>query len=347
MFRTKTFVVPAAISILAGCSYLTACGSDDENQTTFNTEDGGSTGGSGNGGSGTGGRAATGGRSATGGRGGAGGSPTGGAQNTGGANAGGASTGGAQNTGGANTGGAQNTGGANTGGAQNTGGANTGGAQNTGGVGPDASAGGSGGAGTGGAGTGGAGTGGAGTGGAGTGGAGTGGAGTGGAGTGGAGTGGAGGTPEGGLCGNDVLDPGEECDPPSAKFCTAACKLGGTCTQCENDNCSTVVTDCTQGTNGDICIAALQCSRANDCYRDDPANCYCGTVDFVSCQTGATAPDGPCVTEFNDAASSTSPGQLLLDLTDPSTALGRAGFIMQCDKAFCNPSNGSTACWAP
>ena len=85
-----------------------------------------------------------------------------------------------------------------------------------------------GGSGTGGMGTGGAGTGGAGTGGAGTGGAGTGGMGTGGMGTGGMGTGGVGGDQ--GVCGNAIVEPGEECDDANkveADGCDNDCKKSG------------------------------------------------------------------------------------------------------------------------
>jgi cysteine-rich repeat protein len=135
-------------------------------------------------------------------------------------------------------------------------------------------------------------------------------------------------------CGNGVIDPGEQCDPPNTSTCNATCQLGGSCTDCENANCGTVVSDCTTGPNADLCIAALQCSRVNDCYNLDPAICYCGAVDIVACQ-GATGPAGPCITQYNAAASSPTPSQVLLDLTDPSTALGRAGFIQQCDNAFC------------
>jgi hypothetical protein len=110
---------------------------------------------------------------------------------------------------------------------------------------------------------------------------------------------------------------------------------GSACTACEDANCGTVVADCTGGAQAAECIAALECSRDNDCYNLDPAICYCGAVDFVSCQTGAIPPGGPCVSQYNAAASSTVASQLLLDLTDPSTALGRAGFIQQCDNAFC------------
>lgn len=137
------------------------------------------------------------------------------------------------------------------------------------------------------------------------------------------------------LCGNGVIDAGEQCDPPGTAWCGAGCVLGGQCTTCENNNCGTVVADCTTGPNAAACIAALECSRDNDCYNLDPAICYCGAVDFVSCQTGATAPGGPCVSQYQAAASSSTASQLLLDLTDPSTALGRAGFIQQCDNAFC------------
>jgi len=134
-------------------------------------------------------------------------------------------------------------------------------------------------------------------------------------------------------CGNGVLDPGEQCDPPGTAWCGAGCLLAGSsCTTCEDANCGSVVSDCT--TAGSLCTAALECSRDNDCYNLDPAICYCGAVDIVACQ-GATGPAGPCITQYNAAASSPTPAQVLLDLTDPSTALGKAGFIQQCDNAFC------------
>jgi hypothetical protein len=90
----------------------------------------------------------------------------------------------------------------------------------------------------------------------------------------------------------------------------------------------------------------LQCSRDNDCYRLDPAICYCGAVDIVACQ-GSPGPAGPCIDEYDAAASASDPSQVLLDLTDPSTALGRAGFIQQCDNAFCrtpDQSSGDIPC---
>jgi cysteine-rich repeat protein len=128
--------------------------------------------------------------------------------------------GGSAGTGGAGTGGqGGNAGRAGNGGAGN-GGAGNGGAGN-GGAGNGGA--GNGGAGNGGAGNGGAGNGGAGNGGAGNGGAGNGGAGNGGAGNG-AGSGGTAGAPP--VCGNQLLEKGEQCDDGNTKnldACDASC----------------------------------------------------------------------------------------------------------------------------
>ncbi|HVU03638.1 MAG TPA: DUF4215 domain-containing protein [Polyangiaceae bacterium] len=145
-------------------------------------------------------------------------------------------------------------------------------------------------------------------------------------------------------CGNGVIEPalGEECDPPNTKFCDATCHLGGACTTCEEANCggASIHTACTGGANATECINAIDCARDNNCYQLDPGICYCGAHDIVACQStaggAANGPVGPCVTQFTAAASSGAGfGQVLLDLTDPGTALGRAGFMMSCDQAFC------------
>lgn len=142
-------------------------------------------------------------------------------------------------------------------------------------------------------------------------------------------------------CGDGIVQAGEHCEPPGTAVCDDTCHLGGACTTCEENNCggSFIHTDCTGGANAAQCIAAIQCARANHCYELDPANCYCGAHDLVACQTATppatNGPVGPCVAEFTAAASSPAAAQVLLDLTDPSTVLGRAGFMMMCDQAFC------------
>ena len=257
------------------------------------------------------------------GSGGSGGSGAGG--DSGGAGAGGAGAGGA-GTGGAGAGGA-GAGGAGAGGA-GAGGAGAGGA-------------GAGGAGAGGAGAGGAGAGGAGAGGAGaggdSGGAGAGGAGAGGAGAGGAGAGGAG---AGGSGGGSSLPGG-----------TAAC------TACRQTNCTNynqlgfnLVTGCFQTVDPQFgasasdpmfiqqCVSLMSCAYTKKCgftVELGASECYCGTASLDTCFATATAPNGPCMTEFTDAARTTVQTDVSVRVSDLAYPLGWANYLLECDTTLC------------
>ncbi len=81
-----------------------------------------------------------------------------------------------------------------------------------------------------------------------------------------------------------------------------------------------------------LCGELLDCMVRSDCYKKDMGDCYCGTSG-VACQTGGA--NGVCLDEFEAAAESDQYGDIGARFADPTFALGRADYVMECYRAEC------------
>ncbi len=153
-------------------------------------------------------------------------------------------------------------------------------------------------------------------------------------------------------CGNQIEEPGEECDDGSAS-CDADCKIIPTaeqqdcldrfvdtgtpdapCQRCACFECTQRVLDCrddSDATRRMRCDAVVACGLENDC---EGMACYCGTAELLACGTGGA--NGPCISEVEEAAGpSEDPIQINMRQSDPNYALGRANLLGACGVTQC------------
>ena len=98
-------------------------------------------------------------------------------------------------------------------------------------------------------------------------------------------------------CGNAVLEPGEECDAgePSER-CDAQCRLTDTTVPSCLLQCSPGELGPVQATYCDphaACRAVEACVFETGCFLPIAATCYCGS-NIVDCRGPAFVPQGPC-----------------------------------------------------
>jgi hypothetical protein len=152
-------------------------------------------------------------------------------------------------------------------------------------------------------------------------------------------------------CGNDITEPGEECDGDAS--CDEDCKIIPTveqqscidqfvetgtaneaCERCACFKCMQEVLDCrddSDATRRMRCNVLVGCGLENDCTGLD---CYCGTADILACGTGSA--NGPCIPEVEQAAGpSTNPLEINERQRDPNYALGRANLLGACSAREC------------
>jgi hypothetical protein len=123
------------------------------------------------------------------------------------------------------------------------------------------------------------------------------------------------------VCGNGVVEEGEQCDDAVAPFpssaasptCSSTCKKISTpaCVTCENAG------DCFESVNNCLGVAApftaaqqvacydvMGCIEASNCFDGTGTlgKCYCGSLNTTQCGaapfTGAGSPDGACVAQI-------------------------------------------------
>lgn len=120
------------------------------------------------------------------------------------------------------------------------------------------------------------------------------------------------------VCGNNIVQEGEECDPPNGGSCDDACQRNvDQCTECllqiePGQRCPADLffngsgapdafeTGCLAEPT---CMDLWTCMRDEECYIGRPiSDCYCGAgVDPNTCESPSYAPKGKCKQEFIDA----------------------------------------------
>jgi hypothetical protein len=150
------------------------------------------------------------------------------------------------------------------------------------------------------------------------------------------------------VCGNSVVEAGEECDPNNSQTCSDKCQLVATtaCVACEqNGACAALSDACLNFTGADrtACYAVQECITDSNC--GDGANtltsCFCGTLSTANCiaapNTGAGAPNGACAAVIRSALSvggdTPTNAQVLTRYIDESVAGGAGIARYNCDKA--------------
>ena len=118
------------------------------------------------------------------------------------------------------------------------------------------------------------------------------------------------------VCGNGVLQQGEDCDPPNGTTCGANCKRAGLseCMQC----LLLVKTDCgknllegipgmpgfeTGCLNDKPCFDLLECTSMSKCGVSIPVKCFCGLdqADVDGCENPDFQVKGPCASQTKAA----------------------------------------------
>jgi hypothetical protein len=162
-------------------------------------------------------------------------------------------------------------------------------------------------------------------------------------------------------CGNDVVEPGEECEPTMTDDpnCSADCLLPETvclnraedngedrndaCVQCGCNECTSQLKACYDATDvaaggpamgtsrATLCRAVVECGRESGCTGQA---CYCGTASTISCGLGGGA-NGPCKTQIERAAESTSALTIRDRQSNTNYAIGRANAVSACVVAEC------------
>jgi hypothetical protein len=126
-------------------------------------------------------------------------------------------------------------------------------------------------------------------------------------------------------CGDNVVDTGEQCDPPASGTCSATCQTTVVTPPSQFETC----TSCISGdpdTNdiqqffcaGAGCQEVEACIVNSGCYFPSPTDCYCGLgvgsgSGLDACrQPSSTVPAGPCAALFRTATGNllTGTGQI-------------------------------------
>ncbi len=180
------------------------------------------------------------------------------------------------------------------------------------------------------------------------------GAGAGGAGASGAGAGGAG---DGTVCGNNIKEAGEVCDPKfTANDCGADCKniTSADCLACENGpeacmdlvSCSTLSGNAAAGPalgtpKANLCNEVLDCVRDSGCASNGNSliHCYCGTANSTDCQV-ATSANGACKTQIERGLETTTFAQISMRLKMLQYGGGFALSRIDCDQQACKAECG-------
>jgi hypothetical protein len=145
------------------------------------------------------------------------------------------------------------------------------------------------------------------------------------------------------MCGNNVNEPGEECD--GSLGCSPTCKLtlqpdqmkclasaADNCEKCACMNCTAAELACRLGTDATAnasCNGVLICARKNNC---SGTPCYCGAANCL------LPANGPCMKEIELAAGTTDLVMINQRQMDTTMPLGRAWYADACRVMQCQSS---------
>jgi cysteine-rich repeat protein len=152
------------------------------------------------------------------------------------------------------------------------------------------------------------------------------------------------------LCGNNVVEPGEQCDDANTTpgdGCDAKCQsetpttmcqvklMAGIpdCVQCTCDKCTSQALACQGASSADdakACNDLVQCGLMNNCVSDA---CYCGSASTLACGTGGA--NGACIPQVEAAAHSSSALDIETRSDSDSYPLGRANHLAACVISNC------------
>lgn len=151
------------------------------------------------------------------------------------------------------------------------------------------------------------------------------------------------------LCGNGVLDAGEECDAPQSSHCTSQCRFPQSdpvCRACIGaqiaaDNCDSTGCDMLSGADQELCLSLLRCMRTTQCGATNPKDCLCGTAEGSDC---LLAPTGVCLAEIQAATKSPAPTVNLARLFDLAAPAGHATHLLVCEQEQCQDACSARVC---
>jgi hypothetical protein len=153
-----------------------------------------------------------------------------------------------------------------------------------------------------------------------------------------AGTGGSAGTSGGGtggvaaVCDNDVVEEGEDCDPPFGENCGEDCKDISTdaCQACAAVGCAGAET-CVGTPSPALCNETLDCVRDSGCAEGGFALfCYCGAVSSTECDTPGGAA-GACKEVIEAGLGNVDPIFIQNNFFDIGLSAGRAMARVDCE----------------
>jgi len=162
---------------------------------------------------------------------------------------------------------------------------------------------------------------------------------------------GSGGSAGGAVCGNNILETGEVCDPKySVNNCGKDCKAitSAACLSCDNQtdcadfvNCSQLSTNAAAGSpaagvpKANLCNEVLDCVRDSGCAASGNAiiKCYCGTASVSDCQNGLA--NGACKTEIERGLETTTFNLISQRLKSLSYGGGVALARIDCEQQVC------------
>lgn len=142
------------------------------------------------------------------------------------------------------------------------------------------------------------------------------------------------------ACGNGILEPGEQCDPPDGASCNNQCQFGATatcgdgtledgedcdrvssvfCLNCRYNSCYgcvagatfTQLCSTTTGAHKIACQSLAECMFSSGCSASFATLCFCATGD---CAAGAT---GPCGPQLQGYLGTTDPAQVSAAIQSP------------------------------